>query len=159
VGGTDGYLRLLKRYPGVFYLTPGWAENWRTLMNKMEITRGIDGDDLATLRWMFEMAGYKLALKIQTGWGTRSASTPASTSSSTPSGSRERAAGERPHHPGMRGPVLRRGQVQTIIGALPDRTAPEAGPDASKKGISWTKHALSDDGNVVPGPGGESSLV
>lgn len=69
VGGTDGYLRLLKRYPGVFYLTPGWAENWRTLMNKMEITRGIDGDDLATLRWMFEMAGYKLALKIQTGLG------------------------------------------------------------------------------------------
>ncbi len=69
VGGTDGYLRLLKRYPGVFYLTPGWAENWRTLMNKMEITRGIDGDDLATLKWMFDMAGYKLALKIQTGLG------------------------------------------------------------------------------------------
>ena len=64
LGGTDGYLRLLKRYPGVFYLTPGWAENWRTLMNKMEITRGIDGDDLATLKWMFELAGYKLALKI-----------------------------------------------------------------------------------------------
>jgi hypothetical protein len=69
LGGTDGYLRLLKRYPGVFYLTPGWAENWRELMNKMEITRGIDGDDLATLKWMFDMAGYKLALKIQTGLG------------------------------------------------------------------------------------------
>lgn len=69
IGGTDGYLRLLKRYPGVFYLTPGWAENWRTLMSKMEITRGIDGDDLATIKWMFDMAGYKLALKIQTGLG------------------------------------------------------------------------------------------
>ncbi|MDW5562117.1 MAG: DUF1638 domain-containing protein [Methanomassiliicoccus sp.] len=69
LGGTDGYLRLLKRYPGVFYLTPGWAENWRTLMKKMEITRGIDGDDLATIKWLFEMAGYKLALKIQTGLG------------------------------------------------------------------------------------------
>lgn len=69
LGGTDGYLRLLKRYPGVFYLTPGWAENWRTLMGKMEITRGIDGDDLATLKWMFDLAGYRLALKIQTGLG------------------------------------------------------------------------------------------
>lgn len=69
LGGTDGYLRLLRRYPGVFYLTPGWAENWRTLMSKMEITRGIDGDDIATLKWLFDMAGYKLALKIQTGLG------------------------------------------------------------------------------------------
>jgi hypothetical protein len=69
LGGTDGYLRLLKRYPGVFYLTPGWAENWRTLMTKMEITRGVDGDDLATIKWMFDLAGYKLALKIQTGLG------------------------------------------------------------------------------------------
>lgn len=69
LGGTDGYLRLLKRYPGVFYLTPGWAENWRTLMTKMELTRGIDGDDLSTIKWMFELAGYKLALKIQTGLG------------------------------------------------------------------------------------------
>ena len=69
VGGTDGYLRLLKRYPGVFYLTPGWAENWRELISKMEITRGIDKDDLSTLKWMFELAGYKLAIKIPTGLG------------------------------------------------------------------------------------------
>ena len=69
LGGTEGYLRLLKRYPGVFYLTPGWAENWRTMMTKMELTRGIDGDDLGTIKWMFELAGYKLALKIQTGLG------------------------------------------------------------------------------------------
>jgi len=69
LGGTDGYLRLLKRYPGVFYLTPGWAENWRTLMTKMELTRGVDGNDLGTVKWLFDLAGYKLALKIQTGLG------------------------------------------------------------------------------------------
>ncbi len=71
LGGTDGYLRLLKRYPGVFYLTPAWAENWRELMSKMEITKGVDRDDLSTIRWMFELAGYKLALKIPTGLGDR----------------------------------------------------------------------------------------
>ncbi len=69
LGGTDGYLRLLKRYPGVFYLTPAWAENWRELMSKMEITKGVDKDDLSTIKWMFELAGYKLALKIPTGLG------------------------------------------------------------------------------------------
>ena len=69
LGGTDGYLRLLKRYPGVFYLTPAWAENWRELMSKMEITKGVDKDDLSTIKWMFELAGYKLALRIPTGLG------------------------------------------------------------------------------------------
>jgi hypothetical protein len=69
LGGTDGYLRLLKRYPGVFYLTPAWAENWRELMDKMEITKGIEKGDLSTLKWMFDLAGYKLALKIPTGLG------------------------------------------------------------------------------------------
>lgn len=72
LGGTDGYLRLLNRYPGVFYLTPAWAENWRALMTKMEITRGIDADDLSMVKWMFDLARYKLALKIQTGLGDQS---------------------------------------------------------------------------------------
>jgi hypothetical protein len=67
LGGTDGYYKLLKRYPGVFYLTPAWAENWRDLINKMEITKGMPKDDLSTLKWMFDAAGYKKALKIQTG--------------------------------------------------------------------------------------------
>jgi len=69
LGGTNGYLRLLKRYPGVFYLTPAWAENWRDLINKMELTRGTEAGDFSTLKWMFDLAGYKLALKIDTGLG------------------------------------------------------------------------------------------
>ena len=71
LGGTDGYYRLLKRYPGVFYLTPAWAENWRELIYKMEITKGMEKGDLSTLKWMFEIAGYKKALKLDTGLGDR----------------------------------------------------------------------------------------
>jgi peptidoglycan/xylan/chitin deacetylase (PgdA/CDA1 family) len=69
LGGTDGYLRLLKRYPGVFYLTPGWAENWRELIHKMELTRGIKKDDLSMLKLLFELTGYRKALKLDTGLG------------------------------------------------------------------------------------------
>jgi hypothetical protein len=71
LGGTDGYYSLLKRYPGVFYLTPAWAENWRELIFKMELTRGVDKGDLSVLKWMFESAGYKKALTLDTGLGDR----------------------------------------------------------------------------------------
>jgi hypothetical protein len=71
LGGTDGYYSLLKRYPGVFYLTPAWAENWRELIFKMELTRGVDKGDLSMLKWMFDTAGYKKALTLDTGLGDR----------------------------------------------------------------------------------------
>jgi hypothetical protein len=71
LGGTDGYYSLLKRYPGVFYMTPGWAENWRELIFKMELTRGVDKGDLSMLKWMFETAGYKKVLILDTGLGNR----------------------------------------------------------------------------------------
>ena len=71
LGGTDGYLRLLKRYAGVFYMTPAWADNWRTLFNKMEITRGTEMGDLDMLRMIFEMTGYNRVLMIDTGLGDR----------------------------------------------------------------------------------------
>lgn len=69
LGGTDGYLRLLRRYPGVFYLTPAWAENWKDMIYKMEVTRGSSRDDLSTLKWLFDLAGYRKALKLDTGLG------------------------------------------------------------------------------------------
>ena len=71
LGGTDGYYNLLKRYPGVFYLTPAWAENWRELIFKMELTRGVGSGDLSMLKWMFDTAGYKKALTLDTGLGDR----------------------------------------------------------------------------------------
>lgn len=69
LGGTDGYLRLLKRYAGVFYMTPAWAENWPDLIKKMEITRGTDMTNLDMLKMLFEMAGYNRVLRINTGLG------------------------------------------------------------------------------------------
>ena len=71
LGGTDGYLQLLKHYAGVFYMTPAWAENWRDLINKMEFTRGTKEGDLEMLRTLFEMAGYNRVLRIDTGLGDR----------------------------------------------------------------------------------------
>lgn len=69
LGGTDQYLALLKRYPGVFYMTPGWAENWEVLLSKMELFRGTDASDVETLKFIFDMAGYSKVLKIPTGLG------------------------------------------------------------------------------------------
>jgi len=71
LGGTDGYLRLLKRYAGVFYMTPAWADNWELLINKMEIARGTEMGNLDMLRMLFEMAGYDRVLLIDTGLGDR----------------------------------------------------------------------------------------
>ncbi|NLL95275.1 MAG: DUF1638 domain-containing protein [Thermoplasmatales archaeon] len=72
VGGTDNYLRLLKEYPGVMYLTPCVACNFDEFLNAMELTRGIEGsgrDREEMLRMILEMADYRHALKIQTGLG------------------------------------------------------------------------------------------
>jgi hypothetical protein len=70
LGGTEGYLSLLKRYPGVFYMTPAWAENWEELIRTMEIFRGMeDGKGWDDLKFVFEMANYTQLLKIHTGLG------------------------------------------------------------------------------------------
>lgn len=71
LGGTEGYLKLLKRYAGVFYMTPAWADNWELLINKMEIARGTEMGNLDMLKMLFEMAGYDRVLLIDTGLGDR----------------------------------------------------------------------------------------
>jgi len=71
LGGTEGYLRLLKRYAGVFYMTPAWADNWELMINKMEIARGTEMGDMDMLKMLFEMAGYDRVLMIDTGLGDR----------------------------------------------------------------------------------------
>lgn len=37
----------------------------------MELTRGVDKGDLSMLKWMFETAGYKKVLILDTGLGNR----------------------------------------------------------------------------------------
>ncbi|HUV24666.1 MAG TPA: DUF1638 domain-containing protein [Methanomassiliicoccales archaeon] len=69
LGGTEGYLSLLKKYPGVFYMTPAWAENWKDLIRKAEMFRGMGEASWDDLKFIFEMANYTKVLKIRTGLG------------------------------------------------------------------------------------------
>lgn len=69
IGGQDNYLKLLRKYPGVFYLTPGYATNFDDLMWAMEFSRGVERGDLTMMKMLFEMADYSKVLKIPTGLG------------------------------------------------------------------------------------------
>lgn len=69
MGGTDNYLRLLKKYPGIMYFTPGMACSFEEFMQSMELFRGIDKGDREMFRMVLEMADYKYVMKIQTGLG------------------------------------------------------------------------------------------
>jgi len=71
LGGTDGYLALLKRYPGVMYHTPAFAIKWEEMLYKMEMLRGVEDieDPFAFSKMLFEMAGYEKVLIIRTGLG------------------------------------------------------------------------------------------
>lgn len=72
LGGSEAYLKLLKKYPGIMYLTPAMAGNQDEFMEKMEIFKGLGDDgpkDYEMLHMILEMAGYKYAMKIQTGLG------------------------------------------------------------------------------------------
>lgn len=72
LGGSEAYLKLLRKYPGIMYLTPAMAGNQDEFMDKMEIFKGLGDDgpkDYDMLKMILDMAGYKYAMKIQTGLG------------------------------------------------------------------------------------------
>ncbi len=69
IGGQDNYLRLLRKYPGILYFTPGYATNWDQLALRMELFRGIEDGDDDMIRMVFEMAEYDTVMKIPTGLG------------------------------------------------------------------------------------------
>lgn len=71
VGGTDNYFRLNKAYTGVLYLTPAMATNWEDFMASSEMARGCDLNDHDMMKMLFEICGYKYALKLDTGIGDR----------------------------------------------------------------------------------------
>ncbi len=74
VGGPDEYLRLLKKYPGVMYLTPAVACSQDEFMEKNELFQGLESVDMTRtefMKFMLDSAGYKHALKIQTGLGNQ----------------------------------------------------------------------------------------
>ncbi len=72
VGGSDNYLKLLRRYPGVMYLTPAMACSQDEFMSRQELFRGVNETGMTRdefMKFMLDMAGYKYALKIDTGIG------------------------------------------------------------------------------------------
>jgi len=71
VGGTDMYLKLLKQYPGTFFLTPMWAEHWREMFQKVHIVR--DPWDIKGCKYVFDYVGYRNAMKIEMNIGDEEA--------------------------------------------------------------------------------------
>lgn len=70
VGGQAQYLKLLKKYTGMLLLTPAIATNWEDFLMASEMMKG-NNRDHALMKWIFEMCGYKYAVKIDTGLGDR----------------------------------------------------------------------------------------
>lgn len=69
LGGTDTYLKLLKKHTGVLYFTPAMACSFNQFRDSMEIFRGMPEEDTDMFKMILDMAGYKQALTIQTGLG------------------------------------------------------------------------------------------
>lgn len=72
LGGTDNYLKLLKKHTGVFYFTPAVACNFKQFRDRLDLFRGIPDEDEDMFKMMLDMAGYTQALIIQTGLGDQS---------------------------------------------------------------------------------------
>ena len=72
LGGSDNYLKLVKRYPGVMYLTPAVACSQDEFFSTQELFQGIESTGMTQqeyMKFMLDLADYKYALKIDTGMG------------------------------------------------------------------------------------------
>lgn len=79
IGGASNYRRFIKRYTGIFFLTPAIANNWEDFIMAGDLAKGIGSvpeDTLEALgihgredfmRWMFEIGHYEFMLKMNTG--------------------------------------------------------------------------------------------
>ena len=69
VGGHLNYYSFVKKHPGMLYVTPAIAGNWDEFSKELDMTKGFDIMDIHTLKGVFELFGYKNAVKIDTGIG------------------------------------------------------------------------------------------
>lgn len=72
VSGTANYLKLLKKHTGQLFVIPAMAENWEEFFCDKEMIRGaesLDMEPMEYMKWMFELAGYEYACKIDTKLG------------------------------------------------------------------------------------------
>ncbi|MCL2142784.1 MAG: DUF1638 domain-containing protein [Methanomassiliicoccaceae archaeon] len=70
LGGHQKYYSFVKKYPGMLYVTPAIAENWDGFSKEMDMCKGFEILDIHSLKGVFELFGYKKAVKIDTGIGT-----------------------------------------------------------------------------------------
>ena len=69
VGGPDSYYRLVKKYAGMFFVTPAIAANWDEFAKELDFCKGFEIMDIHTVAEVFEVFGYRYAVKIDTGLG------------------------------------------------------------------------------------------
>ena len=79
IGGASNYRRFIKRYTGIFFLTPAIANNWKDFIMAGDLVKGLGSVPDETLemlgihgqedfmRWMFEVGHYEFLLKMNTG--------------------------------------------------------------------------------------------
>jgi hypothetical protein len=69
VGGHSRYYEFVKKYPGMLFVTPAIAENWNEFSKELDMVKGFEIMDIHTVKGVFELFGYKYAVKIDTGIG------------------------------------------------------------------------------------------
>ena len=71
VGGPERYYQLVKKYAGMFFVTPAIAANWDEFAKELDFCKGFEIMDIFDVKGVFEVFGYKYAVKIDTGIGLR----------------------------------------------------------------------------------------
>jgi len=71
VGGHSKYYEFVKRYAGMFFVTPAIAENWNDFAGELNFTKGFEVMGITTVKEVFKIFGYKNAVKIDTGLGIK----------------------------------------------------------------------------------------
>ncbi|MDR1691063.1 MAG: DUF1638 domain-containing protein [Candidatus Methanoplasma sp.] len=69
VGGHSRYCDFVRKYAGMFFVTPAIAENWTEFSKELDMCKGFEIMDIFTVKEVFEVYGYKNAVKIDTGIG------------------------------------------------------------------------------------------
>ncbi|MCL2318376.1 MAG: DUF1638 domain-containing protein [Methanomassiliicoccaceae archaeon] len=69
VGGHSRYCDFVRKHTGMFFVTPAIAQNWDDFINELGFTKGFEIMGINTTKEVFELFGYKKAVKIDTGIG------------------------------------------------------------------------------------------
>jgi len=69
VGGHSRYCDFVRKYTGMFFVTPAIAGNWDGFAGELNFTKGFEKMGIHTVKEVFEIFGYKNAVKIDTGIG------------------------------------------------------------------------------------------